>query len=107
MYICIKMQTKKTQMLSLKIQLPLLPGSLSTANSTCGKPNCACKAHPPKLHGTYYRWTGFLEGKRTTKTLTKEQAQECARRIRNYRRFQRQIDQILAQALHQAPWKTK
>jgi hypothetical protein len=60
--------------ITLHITLPLLPGSLSTARSTCGKPNCACKAKPPKLHGPYYRWTGFLAGKRTTKTLTLGQA---------------------------------
>src|SRR2546427_12168693 len=99
------MQAKKTQILRLKIQLPLLPGSLSTAASTCGKAHCACKAHPPKLHGIYYRWTGFLRGKRTTKTLSKDQAQECRRRIQNYRKFQRQIQKILAQGLQQAPWK--
>lgn len=59
---------------------PILPGSVSTAKSQCGKPNCACKASPPKLHGTYYRWTGFLNGKRTTKTISKEAAEECERR---------------------------
>ena len=47
--------------LTLHITLPLLPGSLSTARSTCGKPNCACKAKPPKLHGPYYRWTGLRQ----------------------------------------------
>jgi hypothetical protein len=100
------MQAQKTHVLNLKVQLPVLPGSLSTAKSTCGKPNCACKATPPKLHGVYYRWTGFLQGKRTTKTLTKEQAQECRRRIQNYRKLQRQIDRLLAQARAQAPWTT-
>jgi len=96
-------QKAKTFML-LKVSLPLLPGSISTAASTCGKPNCACKARPPKLHGIYYRWTGFLEGKRTTKTVSRAQARECERRIKNYRKLERQIAQILAQALAQAPW---
>ena len=54
MYNYIKMQAKK---IALPVRLPLLPGSVSTAQSTCGKPNCACKKKPPKLHGTYYRWT--------------------------------------------------
>jgi len=71
------MQAKKSKIIVLKIVTPLLPGSVSTATSTCGKPNCACKASPPKLHGTYYRWTGFLKGKRTTKTISKEAAEEC------------------------------
>jgi hypothetical protein len=90
--------------LTLHITLPLLPGSLSTARSTCGKPNCACKAQPPKLHGPYYRWTGFLASKRTTKTLTPEQARECRQRIANYRALEKQIRQLLRQALQQAPW---
>ena len=96
------MQQKK---FTLHITLPLLPGSLSTARSTCGKPNCACKAKPPKLHGPYYRWTGFLEGKRTTKTLTPEQARECKKRLRNYHTLEKQLQQLLHQALQQAPWR--
>jgi hypothetical protein len=91
-------------MITLHITLPLLPGSLSTARSTCGKPNCACKAKPPKLHGPYYRWTGFLQGKRTTKTLTPEQVRECRKRIANYRTLEKQISQVIRQALKQAPW---
>ena len=90
--------------ITLHITLPLLPGSLSTARSTCGKPNCACKAKPPKLHGPYYRWTGFLSSKRTTKTLTPAQARECKKRIANYRALEKQVHQLLSQALKQAPW---
>lgn len=98
------MQAEKEKIVKLAVILPLLPGSVSTASSTCGKPNCACKENPPKLHGIYYRWTGTLEGKRTTKTISKETAKECQRRIRNYRRLQCQIEKLLSQALAQAPW---
>ena len=90
--------------ITLHITLPLLPGSLSTARSTCGKPNCACKAKPPKLHGPYYRWTGFLAGKRTTKTITATQARECRKRIAHFRALEKQIQQLLRQALQDAPW---
>ena len=110
MYIGIRMQLKKKNpinSITLIIEVPLLPGSISTAKSTCGKPNCACKAKPPKLHGVYYRWTGFWQGKRTTITISKVVALECQRRIRNFRKFQRQIDKLLRQALKQAPWKHK
>jgi hypothetical protein len=96
-----------TKHITLRIMLPLLPGSLSTARSTCGKPNCACKATPPKLHGPYFRWTGFLEGKRTTKTLTPEQARECRRRIAHYRVLERQISQLVRRALKAAPWDAR
>ena len=96
-----------TKRITLHIALPLLPGSLSTARSTGGTPNCACKAKPPKLHGPYYRWTGFLQGKRTTKTLTLEQARECRKRRANYRALQKQIRQLLRQALQAAPWNQR
>lgn len=108
MYIGIRMsRTKATPKIKITIvaEGPILPGSVSTARSQCGKPNCACKASPPKLHGTYYRWTGFSKGKRTTKTISKEAAKECARRIKNYRALQGQLDQLVEEALENAPWK--
>ena len=83
---------------------PILPGSISTAKSRCGKRNCACKAKPPKLHGVYYRWTGIIAGKRTTKTINRETALECKIRIVRFRNLQRQIDKISADAIVNAPW---
>ncbi len=93
-----------SQKIFLQVDLPLLTGSISTARSTCGKPNCACKATPPKLHGPYYRWTGFIQGQRTTKTLTPEQARECKRRIGNYRALEKKLHALLRQAAQTAPW---
>jgi hypothetical protein len=87
-----------------RIRGPILPGSISTAKSRCGTPNCVCKASPPKLHGPYYRWTGFIKGKRTTKTISKQMAEECRRRIKNYRALQRELERILEQSLANAPW---
>ena len=83
---------------------PILPGSVTTARSQCGKHNCACKGTPPRLHGPYYRWTGFVNGKRTTRTLNKETALECKRRIRNFRKLQKKIDKLVRQSLDNAPW---
>ena len=58
---------------TIELEWPILPGSISTARSRCGKAPCACKLRSPRLHGTYYRWTGFIGGKRTTKTGSKVQ----------------------------------
>jgi hypothetical protein len=68
------------------------------------KKNCACKNNPPQLHGPYYRWTGFIDGKRTTKTISQDVAEECERRIYNYRLLQMQIEQLLEEAILDAPW---
>lgn len=83
---------------------PILDGSVSTAWSACGKANCACKGDPPRLHGPYYRWTGVIEGRRTTKTISAETARECERRIGNYRKLQRTIERLVRKAAKSAPW---
>jgi hypothetical protein len=105
------MQAKKiaspAKTITLRVTLPLLPGCVSTARSTCGKPNCRCKAKPPKLHGPYFRWTGLLEGKPTTKTLTPAEARECRRRIAHYRTLEKQISQLVRHALTNAPWNQR
>ena len=51
----------------------LLPGSVVVRLMRCRKPNCACKADPPTLHGPYTQWTRTVEGKTVTKLLTEEQ----------------------------------
>jgi len=90
--------------ITIKIEGPLLNGSISTAESQCGKPNCVCKARKPKLHGTYYRWTGVVAGKRTTKTISREVASECKKRIDRYKKLKRKIDLLLKKDLSDAPW---
>ena len=91
----------------IEFDLPILPGSISTARSRCGKLGCACKSRSPRLHGPYYRWTGFISGKRTTKTISKDVAQECKRRIERFRKLQKTIDALAAEAVANAPWTPK
>jgi Family of unknown function (DUF6788) len=102
MYIYIRMIAMKKQ---IEFHWPILPGSISTAESQCGKERCVCKRkRSPELHGVYYRWTGFIDGKRTTKTVSKEEALECKRRIKNFRNLQKEIERLLTEALAAAPW---
>ena len=83
---------------------PILPGAISTARAKCGKATCRCREDPRYLHGPYYRWTGWINGKATTKTVSEEIARECERRIENYRELQSKIEDVIAKALDQAPW---
>ena len=50
-----------------------LPGTLIVRTMRCGKPNCACKADPPKLHGPYHQWTRKVGGTTVTINLAEEQ----------------------------------
>ena len=68
---------------------PILPGTISTSHGKCGKPTCRCHQDPKYLHGPYYRWTGWINGKPTTKTISEEIARECQKRIENYKELQK------------------
>ena len=47
---------------------------------------------------------GVIKGKRTTKTITKEIADECEKRIRNYRALEKKISEMIEKANEDAPW---
>ena len=83
---------------------PILPGTVSTAHAKCGKPTCRCQQDPKYMHGPYYRWTGWINGRPTTKSISEEIARECQKRIENYRELQKKIEETVADALDQAPW---
>ena len=59
----------------------------------------AAKATRPVLSvDGVHRWQA------TTRTITKEQAKECERRIKNYRQLQAQMERLVTAALKSAPW---
>jgi hypothetical protein len=66
-----------------------LPGSVSVRHYRCGKPNCACHADPPRLHGPSIQWTRKVNAKTVNRVLTEEQWAdyqpwfEAARTLRN------------------------
>jgi hypothetical protein len=97
----IKMSSEKITITALG---PILPGTVSTALAKCGKPTCRCHQDRKYLHGPYYRWTGWMNGRPTTKTISEEMARECQKRIENYKELQRKIDQTVENALDRAPW---
>ena len=68
-------------------------GSLLKRFMSCGKPDCACKASPPRLHGPYYQWTRKISGKTVTVFFTREQAKLLAGWIA----AGRQLDRIIAE----------
>jgi len=45
-----------------------------------------------------------MNGKQTTKTISQEVAEECQRRINNYRVLQKKLELIVEDAFANAPW---
>ena len=98
------MSTKKNKNIVIKIKGRILPGAISKAWGRCGKSTCRCRRGKKHRHGPYYRWTGWIKGKATTKTLDRTVAKECSKRIANYRKFQKAIAKELSKAIKSAPW---
>ncbi|MDQ2758927.1 MAG: hypothetical protein M3Y17_00430 [Actinomycetota bacterium] len=80
----------------------VLPGTINLATNRCGKPNCACHADPPKLHGPYVTWTRKVGGKTVTRRLSAEQLERYRPWIENNRRLRQLISELEALSLHTA-----
>jgi hypothetical protein len=80
----------------------ILPGTINTAMNRCGKPNCACHADPPRLHGPYITWTRKVNGKTVTRRLTREQLERYQPWFENNRRLRQLISDLEARSLQAA-----
>jgi hypothetical protein len=80
----------------------VLPGTINTAMNRCGKPNCACHADPPRLHGPYVTWTRKVQGKTVTRRLTAEQLERYQPWFENNRRLRQIIGELEALSLQAA-----
>jgi hypothetical protein len=77
----------------------ILPGTINIAMNRCGKPNCACHADPPRLHGPYITWTRKVKGKTVTRRLTPEQLERYQPWFDNNRRLRQLIGELEALSL--------
>ena len=64
-------------------------GSVMQLYRKCGKPGCGCKEDPKMQHGPRYIWTRKENGKKVTRSLSKEHAGRCVEYIRNSRQMHR------------------
>lgn len=79
-----------------------LPGTINVAMNRCGKPNCACHADPPRLHGPYITWTRKVKGKTVTRRLTPEQLERYRPWFENTRRLRQLVSELESLSLQAA-----
>ena len=65
----------------------VLPGSITERRTRCGRPNCACHADPPRLHGPYWQWTRKITAKTICRWLSPDQRHDYQAWIDNDRRL--------------------
>ena len=97
-------KSQRQEKITLELEWPAMQGSVSQTSGKCGKANCRCKKEPDYIHGPYHRWTGRIKGRQTSVILTKEQADECRRRIKRWRAFEREVASLSKKGMSKAPW---
>jgi hypothetical protein len=87
----------KSRIEQIKGQLSALgnfrPGSLSQQYNVCGKPDCRCKATPPKKHGPYYQLSYSWKGRSKTQFIRRNEVAATREQLQNYRRLRKLVDQ--------------
>lgn len=84
----------------LSVDGPILAGTFSKVRSKCGRRACHCQSGKKEdLHGPYSRWSGYIDGRMSHRTLSPEAARECERRIANYHKILAQLDNALQKSL--------
>jgi hypothetical protein len=69
-------------------------GSVAPRFNRCGKPNCACHADPPRLHGPYWHWTAKVDGKTVNRRLSEREARLYNEWIANDRQVRALLSQM-------------
>lgn len=102
-YYIINMKTKQMKIL---FDGPILSGWVYTSGNKCTDPTCRCHSNHSTRHGLYYRWTGRVNGRLMTRTISEEAAEEFQRRIDNYKALQKKIEELIGEEVEAMPWKT-
>jgi hypothetical protein len=72
----------------------VLPGSLVSRQTSCGKPGCRCQGDPPQRHGPYWQYSRAIAGKTISRRLTDAEADLYRDWIANRRRLEHIITQM-------------
>ncbi len=96
----------KSKLLDLTVFGPILPGTVFKTLTKCGKKNCKCYNNPEERH-IVYRWSGYINGKNSTRTLREGTYEECLKETENYKLLQQELKKLYSEAISNAPWNKK
>jgi hypothetical protein len=74
----------------------VLPGSLTSRQTRCGRPGCKCTADPPRPHGPYWQWTRKVAARTVCRWLSDDQAADYGPWVANDRRLHELVARLEA-----------
>lgn len=98
--------TMKAKQMKILLDGPILSGWVYTTGNKCTDPKCRCHSDHSMRHGLYYRWTGRVNGRLMTRSISEEAAEEFQRRIGNYKALLKKIEELISEEVEAMPWKT-
>jgi hypothetical protein len=87
-----KLQAVKMKIINLGVAIP---GTIRMIYSKCGKANCACQTDKKARHGPYFLWDRKVNGKLSSKMVSREMAKKIKIWIENRKRLEFLIHEIL------------
>jgi hypothetical protein len=91
-------QDKKLEILKSKIcDFDLaVPGRLRTIYSKCGKDYCACQTDKKARHGPYILWDRKVNGKLSSKMVSKKMALQIKKWIANRKELEKLVQELFS-----------
>lgn len=74
----------------------VLPGSLTSRHTRCGRRGCKCMGDPPEPHGPYWQWTRKVAARTVCRWLADDQAADYGSWVANDRRLHELIARLEA-----------
>jgi len=85
-----------SELAALARRAEVLPGSLTSRRTHCGRHGCKCMADPPELHGPYWQWTRKVAKRTVCRWLGSDQAADYAPWVANDRRLHELVARLEA-----------
>jgi hypothetical protein len=77
----------------------VLPGSLISRRTRCGRQGCKCMADPPEPHGPYWQWTRKVAARTVCRWFGEDQAADYGSWIANDRRLHELVARLEAMGI--------
>lgn len=74
----------------------VLPGSLTSRRTRCGREGCKCMADPSQPHGPYWQWTRKVAARTVCRWLGDDQAVDYGPWVANDRRLHELVARLEA-----------
>ncbi len=85
-----------TELAAIARSAKVLPGSLTSRRTRCGRVGCKCMADPPEPHGPYWQWTRKVAARTVCRWLGEDQAGDYRHWVSNDRRLHELVARLEA-----------